>query len=80
MIIYWNRNTAGKLRGQNFMIKGQSFLQWYISGRNTVSDVIDTFLFNSHVEVAASFNSYIETTKSISSHIETTNTFKSEVK
>jgi len=72
MIIYWNRNTAGTHRGQNFFIKGQKFLQYYVSGRNIppVVTTIDTFLFNSYIETTASFNS----------HIETTNTFKSEVK
>lgn len=40
MIIYWNRNIAGTHRGQNFMIKGQKFLQWYISGRNIISELV----------------------------------------
>lgn len=40
MIIYWNRNIAGTHRGQNFMIKGQKFLQWYISGRNIVTEIV----------------------------------------
>ena len=39
MIIYWNRNLAGTHRGQNFMIKGQKFLQWYLSGRNIITGI-----------------------------------------
>ncbi len=80
MIIYWNRNIAGTHRGQNFMIKGQKFLQWYVSGRNIVSDVIDIFLFNSYIETETTFESDIGTTTNIDSHIETTTMFKSEVK
>ena len=34
MIIYWGSNIAGKTRAQAFMIKGQPFLNGYVSARS----------------------------------------------
>lgn len=80
MIIYWNRNIAGTHRGQAFMIKGQKFLQWYISGRNIVTSVIDSIILNSYIETSMNLNSYVETSKNLNSQIETSMTLESEVK
>ena len=40
MIIYWGSNIAGKTRGQAFMIKGQPFLNGYVSGRTIIAALV----------------------------------------
>ena len=38
MIIRWNHGRGGTKRGQGFLAKAQTFLEWFITGKNVEAE------------------------------------------